>query len=203
MKQLVVTGIGTEVGKTYVSAVLVAGLGAKYWKPIQSGLDYATDAARIRKWLDLPDERFIPSVYELSRPESPHSAAAADGVVINSKALALPNISGNLIIEGAGGVMVPLSEHLWYIDILEMWRLPIVLVIDGYLGCINHSLLTWEALMKRGIKVEGIIFNRVQSDSAAEYILKSTGAKVLGYLPYNKMFQNEEFKACFDEHISL
>lgn len=204
MKQVVVTGIGTDIGKTFVSAVLVAGLNARYWKPIQAGLEPITDADQIRNWLQLSDDRIIPSVYELTRAESPHNAAKADGIAIVPESLRLPEIQGNLVIEGAGGVMVPLSENLLFIDMLLVWKLPVVLVIDGYLGCINHTLLTWEVLKTRGITIEGLIFNRITNYSATDYISKHTGEKVLGYIEhYNNrgMDQFQQFHDCFNFHI--
>lgn len=204
MKQVVVTGIGTDIGKTFVSAILVAGLNAYYWKPIQAGIGQMTDTEQIRNWLQLSGDRVVPSVYELTKPESPHSAAKADGIKIMPDALRLPEIHNNLVIEGAGGIMVPLGEKLLFIDILSLWKLPVILVIDGYLGNINHTLLTWEALKTRNIKIEGLIFNRMSNFSATDYISNYTGEKVLGCLEHfniQEMNQFRQFQNCFNYHI--
>ncbi|MCE3295558.1 MAG: Dethiobiotin synthetase [Crocinitomicaceae bacterium] len=155
-KQLFITGIGTNVGKTVVSAILCKASGASYWKPVQAGdLEYS-DSDKVR---DLSGIRTLAEAFRLQTPASPHLAARIDGIAIQTESLLIPETTGNLLIEGAGGLMVPLNdEGLLYIDVLEHWKIPAVLVSRHYLGSINHTLLSLEILQNRGIEVKALIF---------------------------------------------
>lgn len=156
---VIVAGTDTGVGKTVVSAGLVAALDGAYWKPVQAGLDGEADADTVMRLSGLAAARFRPSAYRLAMAASPHIAAAAEGIEIEPDRLALPD-SGErtLIVETAGGVLVPLSRTLSQIDMIGAWGLPVVLVARTTLGTINHSLLTLEALRRREIEVGGIVF---------------------------------------------
>ncbi|MCB4400517.1 dethiobiotin synthase [Synechococcus sp. MU1625] len=157
--RLVVCGTDTDVGKTVVSAWLVQGLEASYWKPVQSGLEGGGDRERVRQLLDLPPERMLPEAYAFQEPVSPHWAAELDATVLDPAQLQIPNHRGALVVETAGGLMVPLTRSWLQIDQLVQWQLPIVLVARSGLGTLNHTLLSLEALRKRNLKVLGLILN--------------------------------------------
>jgi dethiobiotin synthetase len=155
--QLVVVGIGTDVGKTVVSSILVEKLKCAYWKPVQAGELDNSDSHKVAR-LAPSCKKIIPEIYRLHTPASPHYAAEVDGVTIQSTDFVLPN-EADLLIEGAGGLMVPLNkEGLVYADIIQQWKLPVVLVSRHYLGSINHTLLSLEILKAKGIKVLAVIF---------------------------------------------
>jgi dethiobiotin synthetase len=153
-----ITGTDTHVGKTVVSAILMMGLGAAYWKPIQSGLAETTDKEWIQKTTGLPDACFYPETYRLTQPLSPHAAAAADGICIHLEAFSLPD-GGPLIVEGAGGVMVPINGYQLMTDLIKHLNLPVLLVARSGLGTINHTLLSLSQLRHEGIDIIGVVMN--------------------------------------------
>jgi dethiobiotin synthetase len=157
--RLVVCGTDTDVGKTVVSALLVEGLGACYWKPVQSGIEGGGDRDRVQALLELPPERIVPEAYRLAAPVSPHWAAEREGVAIDPERLALPPGDGPLVVETAGGVLVPLRRDWLQIEQLQRWNLPVVLVARSGLGTLNHTLLTLEALRRRQLTVLGLVLN--------------------------------------------
>ncbi|WP_413440980.1 dethiobiotin synthase [Synechococcus sp. MIT S1220] len=157
--RLVVCGTGTDIGKTVVSALLVQGLHATYWKPLQSGLDGGGDRGRVQALLQLPADRCLAEAYAFHSPVSPHWAAEIDAVELDRHRLDLPDHSGALVVETAGGLMVPLTRNWLQIDQLKQWRLPVLLVADSGLGTLNHTLLSLEALKHREIPVLGLILN--------------------------------------------
>jgi dethiobiotin synthetase len=160
--RLVICGTDTDVGKTVVSALVVQGLGAHYWKPVQSGLDGGGDSGRVRALLDLPPERLLPEAYRLEAPVSPHWAAERMGLTIDPDRLALPDPSrcpGPLVVETAGGLLVPLRRDWLQIEQLARWGLPVLLVARSGLGTLNHTLLSLEALRQRRIAVLGLVLN--------------------------------------------
>ncbi len=176
MKQFVVAGIGTEIGKTVTSAILTAGLKADYWKPVQSG-DIATgDAYWIRHWV--PSATVHPSTYALSQPLSPHSAAEIDGVTIQVQDFKIPT-DQTLIIELAGGIMVPLNDRDTNLDLITHFNLPVILVSKNYLGSINHTILSYEILKQHGIPMAGIVFNGPENSSGEKFILNHTGLPLI------------------------
>src|SRR5882672_6963617 len=160
MKPLIVTGSDTGIGKTVVCAMLTLALEGIYWKPIQSGTDGGTDTQRVKALTNLPPAHFLPERYVLSAPLSPHRAAELDGIGIALESLDLPQTTGNrrLIVEGAGGVLVPIDRQTLQIALFSRWRAPVIVVARTALGTINHTLLTLEALKRRAIEVMGIIF---------------------------------------------
>ena len=158
-QRLVVCGTDTDVGKTVVSAWLVQGLQASYWKPVQSGLDDGGDRGRVQKLLQLPSERILREAYAFRSPVSPHWAAELDGTHLQLEELAIPDHNGPLVVETAGGLMVPLNREWLQIDQLQRWQLPIVLVARSGLGTLNHTLLSLEALKQRDLSVLGLILN--------------------------------------------
>jgi len=157
--RLIVGGTDTDVGKTVVSALLVQGLGARYWKPVQSGLAEGSDSQWVQAMLSLPNERLLKESYRLQAPVSPHWAAEQDQVVIDPHRLALPSGDGPLVVETAGGVMTPLGRDWLQIDQIRRWGLPLVLVARSGLGTLNHTLLSLEALRHRSIPVLGLVLN--------------------------------------------
>jgi dethiobiotin synthetase len=176
MKQFIVAGIGTEIGKTVVSAILTAGLKADYWKPVQAG-DLATgDAYWIRNWV--PSATVHPSTYALSQPLSPHSAAEIDGITITLASFKIPT-DKTLIVELAGGIMVPLNDQQTNLDLIKHLNLTVILVSKNYLGSINHTILSYEILKQHGIPMAGIVFNGPENPSGEKYILNHTGLPLI------------------------
>lgn len=174
-----VTAIGTDSGKTLVSAVLVKALNASYWKPVQAGLPTDSDSLRGL----VKDVRILPERFKLSAPMSPHGAAAIDSVLISKHDFVLPKVEGNLIIEGAGGLLVPINDTETIADIVEQLNVSVVLVVNLYLGCINHALLTINELKRRGIRVAGIVFNGEGFDEAKSYIENYTSWPTILSIP--------------------
>lgn len=154
-----VTGIGTNVGKTIVSAILTEALKADYWKPIQSGTNEGLDTATIKSLISNSKTVIHPESYLLKEPLSPNIAAKIDGVSIALESIILPNTKNHLIIEGAGGLMVPINNKHYVIDIAKKINCEIILVISNYLGCINHSILSIDYLLKNNFKIKYLIFN--------------------------------------------
>ena len=192
MKRFIVTGIGTDIGKTVVSAILVEALQATYWKPVQAGELENSDSIKIKKWCS-ESVQVLPEAFRLTEPVSPHLAASIDNLNISKEFLKIPEIEGNLILEGAGGIMVPLNnEGLLFIDVVKYWDLPVILVSRHYLGSINHTLLTAEILKNNNIKVEGIVFVGNENKATEEIILKKTGLPLIARIPLVKEI-NKEF----------
>lgn len=178
-KKIIVAGIGTGIGKTVASAILCEALKADYWKPVQAGELEATDSMSVSKLISNPISKIHPEAYLLNLPISPHAAAAADNRQVAEDHLQLPTTDNHLVIELAGGLMVPLTPDYLTIDWVDKSGCQVMLVSQYYLGSINHTLLSWEALMSRGIDVVGIIFNGTKTQSTFDVILHRTGAKCL------------------------
>ena len=190
-QRFAVTGIGTDVGKTVVSAILAESLQANYWKPVQAGDLDNSDSIKIERYTS--NVNLLPEKFKLTEPMSPHAAARIDGVQIAKEDLNLPAVSGNLIVEGAGGLLVPFNDDgLLFADLLEYWGLPTIVVSRHYLGSINHTLLTMETLKKRGVEVAGIIFVGNENNETEQVIKSVTGVKVLGRIPIAKEL-NDKF----------
>lgn len=202
MSGFIITGTDTGIGKTVVSAMLVQGLGYNYWKPFQSGIeDGGVDTRRVQKMTGLPDERFMPERYVLSEPLSPHRAAELDGVQIDMENLQIPGSENPLIIEGAGGLMVPLTRKNLLINQFKKWNIPIILVARTALGTINHTLLSLEALWARDMKVHGLIFVGEHNDDNMLTILEFSKSKVLGHVPMMEELNSESLQACFERNF--
>jgi dethiobiotin synthetase len=182
-KPLFVTGISTDVGKTIISAIIVEKLKADYWKPVQSGDLQHTDTMKVQALVSNRTTTFHPETYRLTQPLSPHQSADIDGVKINLETFKMPNTSNRLIIEGAGGLMVPLNDSELVIDLIRLLDAEVVLVAKNYLGSINHTLLSVSLLKQYQIPVMGIIFNGNSNPASEEYILNYTGITLLGSVP--------------------
>ncbi|MCZ4342693.1 dethiobiotin synthase [Sphingomonadaceae bacterium G21617-S1] len=180
---IVVTATDTDVGKTIFSAGLVRALDGCYWKPVQAGLADGTDSDTVRTLSGLPDERILPEAYRLRTPASPHHAAAIDNVVIDPGLLDPPSCDRRLVIEGAGGLLVPLGGGLLFADIFARWRFETIVVARTSLGTINHSLLTIEALRARGIPILGVAFVGDPQEESERTITGFGRVKRLGRLP--------------------
>lgn len=178
MSTYFITGIGTEVGKTVVSAIVTEALQADYWKPIQAGdLDHS-DTDKVRRLISNKKTVFHQNAYALNTPMSPHAAAAIDGVEIDETAFGMPQTDNDLVIEGAGGLLVPINNRKTIADLIAPDH-QVILVSRHYLGSINHTLLTYEALRQRNLRCIGIIFNGDKNTSSEEIIQKMTGLPVL------------------------
>ncbi|UCI31845.1 dethiobiotin synthase [Mesorhizobium sp. B4-1-4] len=181
--RFVVTGTDTGIGKTVFAAGLAGLLDGFYWKPVQSGLDEETDSEIVARLSALPAGRVLPEVYRLSKPLSPHRSAEIDGVAIEAAKLSLPELPGPLIIEGAGGLMVPLNRKTKFIDIFREWQLPVILCARTALGTINHTLLSIEALRARSIPLLGIAFIGEEMADTQRTIAEMGKVRILGRLP--------------------
>ena len=159
MKGVIICGTDTDIGKTAISALLVQGLNATYWKPIQSGIIDGGDSSQVKKILNLSEKRLVPEAYIFKAAVSPHWAAELEGVSIDLNNLSMPNIEEFLIIETAGGLLVPLTRKILQIDLIKKWQLPVILVAKTGLGTLNHTLLSVEALRNRSIPILGLILN--------------------------------------------
>lgn len=182
-RRFIVTGTDTGIGKTVVSAGLAGHLGAHYWKPVQAGLDEESDSDAVRR-LTEGRATVMPEAYRLATPCSPHEAARLDGISIDPARLTLPATDGPLIIEGAGGVLVPINDRLLAVDLFATWACPVILVARTTLGTINHSLLSLEALRARGIEVTGILFSGDENAASEAAIVRFGQCRHLGRLPW-------------------
>ena len=197
-----ITGIGTDVGKTVVSSILCELLHATYWKPIQSGDLQNSDSKKIQQWLNNTVE-IIQEAYLFSEALSPHVASKIDGVSINPAMLNLPKTAGNLIVEGAGGWLVPINESgITFADLAEQWNIPIILVSRHYLGSINHTLLTIESIKARNMTIHGIIYVGEPLPDTCEIIEKITGVKTLFSVPLFDKVDTDTIKLFVKELVS-
>jgi dethiobiotin synthetase len=192
--KLFITGIGTDVGKTITSAIVTQALEADYWKPIQAGDLDNSDSHKVKSLISCHTERsrsaksqIFENSYKLNTPASPHLAAAIDGITIDLKQIIEPKTSNHLIIEGAGGLLVPLNDNDTIIDLIKP-DYKIILVSRHYLGSINHTLLSFEALKIRNLKVAGIIFSGDENKATEEIILNKTKAKFIGRIDNEPYF---------------
>jgi dethiobiotin synthetase len=196
-KGVFVTGIGTEVGKTVTAALLVRALRADYWKPIQSGDLDDTDTMKVEAWAGEAAGQIHTERYRLNLPMSPHASAADDGVAIGLNDFELPQTDNFLVVEGAGGLQVPLNDKDCIIDLISHLGLPVVLVSRHYLGSINHTLLSVEALRHRNIPIAGLIFNGDPHPSTESIIEKMTGIQPLFRLGEMQALNDE----CFERQV--
>jgi dethiobiotin synthetase len=180
MSRLFVTGIGTDVGKTVASAILCEALHADYWKPVQTGSYFSTDSDKLKKYISNSKTVIHPESFVLRQYMSPHAAAELEGKHIELSAIDVPQTSNTLVIEGAGGIMVPLNDKEFIVDLIVKTEAEVVLVIQNYLGSINHSILSIDALKFRNIPVKGIIFNGPPHKLSEDIILSYSGHKCLG-----------------------
>lgn len=178
-----VTGTDTDVGKTIACAWLMLHISANYWKPIQSGLE-EKDIDAIKKYTELPDDRFFPSTYELTQPLSPHESAKRDNIEISLNDFSLPQSNSSLIVEGAGGLQVPINKDYFISDLITHLNLSVIVVCRSGLGTINHTLLTLEALKKRNINIKGLIMSGEKSPHNREALEEYGQVPIIAEIGY-------------------
>ena len=197
--RFVISGTDTDVGKTVFAAALAGALGAFYWKPIQCGLEDGGDVSLVKALSALPDDRILPEVYRFALAASPHRAAEAEGVEIDVSRLVPPSVEGPLVIEGAGGLMVPITRRMLLIDVLATWGMPVILCARTALGTINHSLLSLAALHGRSIPVHGIVFIGEENSDTERTITEMGEVRRLGRLPFVDPLDAKSLAAAFAE----
>ena len=185
--KLFITGIGTDVGKTITSAIVTQALEADYWKPVQAGDLDNSDSHKIQRYICNEKTIIHENSYKLNTPASPNLAAAIDGITIDLKKIVEPKTKNHLVIEGAGGLLVPLNDNDIIIDLIKS-DYKIIVVSRHYLGSINHTLLSFEALKSRNLKVSGIIFSGDENKATEEIILNKTKAKFIGRIDNEPYF---------------
>lgn len=185
--KLFITGIGTDVGKTITSAIVTQALEADYWKPVQAGDLDNSDSHKIQRYISNNKTVIHENCYKLNTPASPHFAAKLDGITIDVKQIIEPKTQNHLVIEGAGGILVPLNDSDCIIDLIQN-EYKVIVVSRHYLGSINHTLLTYEVLKSRNIPISGIIFSGDENKATEEIILKKTNAKCIGRIDNEPYF---------------
>jgi dethiobiotin synthetase len=193
MKQKIfITGIGTDVGKTVVAAIITEALGADYWKPIQAGELSTGDAHTVKKLISNTQTKIHPNSYGLKTPMSPHAAAKIDGITIDITKVKVPKTKNHLVIEGAGGILVPLNTTHTIADLIQP-DYKVIVVSRHYLGSINHTLMTIQLLQNRGFEVS-VIFNGAEHKTSENIIEKMTGVKMIGRIDEEPYFDKNVVK---------
>jgi dethiobiotin synthetase len=195
--RIIVTGTDTGIGKTVFSAALAGALDGFYWKPIQAGLDEETDSQTVMKLSGLSVDRVLREAYRLRTPASPHFAAEIDGVTIDHQNLKVPEKDRPLVVEGAGGLLVPLTRDVTYLDLMTRWRVPVVLCARTTLGTINHSLLSIEALRARGVAMLGVAFIGEENVETERIIVEMGKVRRLGRLPHVAPLTRDTLREAF------
>jgi dethiobiotin synthetase len=201
--KIFITGISTDVGKTITSAIVVEALEADYWKPIQAGDLDNSDTLKVKSRISNSKSQFHSNSYQLNTPASPHWAAEIDGITIDLKEIQEPKTENHLVVEGAGGIFVPLNEKDTIADLIQP-DYKVIIVSRHYLGSINHTLLTIEAIQNRGFQVHGIIFSGSENKSTESLILNKTGIKCIGRIeeePYFDQNVIKEYADLFRENL--
>ena len=201
--KLFITGISTDVGKTIASAIIVEALQADYWKPIQAGDLEHSDTHKVQSLVSNTQSHFHSNSYALQTPASPHLAAAIDGITIAMNEIQEPKTNNHLVVEGAGGILVPLNETQSVVDLIQP-DYKVIVVSRHYLGSINHTLLTIEALQNRKIQVAGIIFSGDENTSSESIILSRTAVPLIGRIAQEPYFDTNvisEYAELFRENL--
>ena len=202
-RAFVVTGTDTGVGKTVFAAALARALRAFYWKPVQAGLEEGGDSAEVARLARLPPDRRLPEAYRLATPCAPQRAAEIEAIEIDTDRLSPPACDGPLVIEGAGGVLVPVTRDILYADLFARWALPVVLVARTRLGTINHSLLSIEALHARGVPILGMAFVGPANEDSEATIAALGQVRRLGRLPILDPLDPETLAQAFAAQFSV
>lgn len=201
--RIVIAGTDTDIGKTVFAAALVQALDGYYWKPVQAGLAGETDSETVARLSGLPALRILPEAYRLNTPASPHFAAERDGVEIDAERLHPHDVPAPLVIELAGGLDVPLTRRLLQIDVIAKWKFPVVLCSSTRLGTINHSLLSIEALKRRGVPILGIAFIGDEIPDTETIIPAFGGVRRLGRLPKISELNSDTLRKAFAANFSV
>ncbi len=199
--RIFVTGTSTDIGKTVVSGVLVAGLRAHYWKPVQTGLNEGTDTDWIRRHTAIPESRIHRETYSLQQPLSPHAAAVLENVEIKLDAFAIPDVPVDefLVVEGAGGIMVPLNRQHYMLDLIKSLNIPVLLVADSQLGTINHTLLSLLQLRRCGIAIVGVVMNGPKNQGNREALEFYGEAPILAEIEQLTDLDPASLEICFQQ----
>ncbi|WP_343314954.1 dethiobiotin synthase [Brucella sp. BE17] len=199
----VISGTDTGIGKTVFSAALAHALQAYYWKPVQSGLEEETDSEMVERLGGVPRARIVPEAYRLKIPASPHLSARLDNLTIDPVLLQPPETRGALVIEGAGGLLVPLTDRLLFADIFSRWQIPLILCARTTLGTINHTLLSLEALRQRAIPVHGVVFIGDEDRENQRIIAEIGDTRSLGRLPHLPEMSADALHDAFADQFEL
>ena len=190
-----VTGTDTDVGKTLVSAWLLTHLDAAYWKPVQAGTEPATDSASVQRMAALPVGRILPEAYVLPEPMAPHEAARRAGITLEMAKLTLPAYDGLVVVEGAGGLMVPITNDAYMIDLAAELDLPVVLAARSTLGTINHTLLSLEAIRRRGLTLAGVVISGPETPHNRAAIERYGQVEVIAEIPWLETIDRDTLQA--------
>ena len=182
--KFIICGTDTDIGKTLISSFFVKGLNSFYWKPIQSGIELQTDSQTVEKLAQVSKEKIIKEAYVFSKPLSPHWAAEIDQKIVNFDKLRLPKVQDSLIVETAGGLMVPITRNFLQIDQIKQWNLPVILVCKSSLGTLNHTLLSIEALKRRNIEIFGLVVNGEKHLDNPKTLVDFSGIPLIAEFPY-------------------
>ena len=200
--KFIICGTDTDIGKTLISSFFVKGLNSFYWKPIQSGIESQTDSQTVEKLAQLSKEKIIKEAYVFTKPLSPHWAAEIDQKTINFEKLRLPKVQGSLIVETAGGLMVPITRNFLQIDQIKQWNLPVILVCKSSLGTLNHTLLSIEALKGRNIEILGLVVNGEKHLDNPKTLVDFSGIPLIAEFPYIKKMDSNNLDILWKElHI--
>ena len=202
-RTFVITGTDTDIGKTVFAAALTAAMGGYYWKPVQAGLADGTDSEAVARIGGVDPAKILPERHRLKIPASPHYSAAQEGIEIARDDFVIPKVDGPLVIEAAGGALVPVNPELLFADLFAHWGLPVIIVASTRLGTINHSLLTIEALSRRGVPIYGMAFTGPENVDSEQTICRISNVRHLGRLPWIESLTPNDVKAAFDSHFSL
>ena len=197
--KFIICGTDTDIGKTLISSFFVRGLNSFYWKPIQSGIESLTDSQTVEKLTHLSKERIIKEAYVFTKPLSPHWASEIDKKNINLDNLRIPKVKGSLIIETAGGIMVPITRNFLQIDQIKQWNLPVILVCKSSLGTLNHTLLSIEALKRRNIEIFGLVINGEKHLDNPKTLVEFSGIPLITEFPYIKKIDSKSFDILLKE----
>ena len=197
--QFILCGTDTDIGKTLISSFFVRGLGSFYWKPIQSGIGIETDSEAVYRLSKISKKKILKEAYIFNEPVSPHWAAEIDQKIIKRESLTLPEVNGSLIVETAGGLMVPLTRDFLQIDQIKHWDLPVILVCRSSLGTLNHTLLSIEALKKRKIKILALIINGKKHLDNPKTLSEFSGLPIIAEFPYLKNIEIKELDILWEE----
>ena len=197
--QFVICGTDTDIGKTLISSFFVRGLNSFYWKPIQSGIESETDTQAVKRLAKVNNAKIINEAYIFREPVSPHWAAEIDQKAINFQLLKLPNVNGALIVETAGGLMVPITRNFLQIDQIKKWDLPVILVCKSSLGTLNHTLLSIEALQKRNIKTLGLVINGEKHLDNPKTLAEFSSLPIIAEFPYIQKIDSKNLDILWEE----
>jgi len=197
--KFIICGTDTDIGKTLISSFFVKGLNSFYWKPIQSGIESQTDSQTVEKLAQVSKEKIIKEAYVFTKPLSPHWASEIDQKAINFDKLRLPKVQGSLIIETAGGLMVPITRNFLQIDQIKEWNLPVILVCKSSLGTLNHTLLSIEALKLRNIEILGLVVNGEKHLDNPKTLVDFSGIPLIAEFPYIKKMDSNNLDILWKE----